>query len=84
MTNSSSQSVLVIGTGGTIAGLKSQSGGGYLAGQVSISTLLAEIETKLSIKNKQLCNIDSCDLTQALLSKIGQEVINSLHDQQIL
>jgi L-asparaginase len=85
MTNSSSESVLVIGTGGTIAGLRSQSGrGGYLAGQVSISALLAEIEIKFPIKNKQLCNIDSCDLTQALLSKIGQEVIESLRDPQFL
>lgn len=77
--------ILVIGTGGTIAGLTTNSGnGGYRAGQVAISTLLAQIDTKFPIKNIQLSNIDSCDLNESLLSKLGATVRDGLSDPQVL
>jgi len=50
--------ILLIGMGGTIAGLQVNGDGkGYLAGQVPIETLSGQIKSKLSIKNKQLSNI---------------------------
>lgn len=86
MSNSSTPSfILVIGTGGTIAGLTTNSGdGGYQAGQVPISTLLAQIKSKFPIKNIQLCNIDSCDLSESLLSKLGDEVRKGLADPGVM
>ncbi|MEN9945333.1 MAG: hypothetical protein RLY18_1291 [Pseudomonadota bacterium] len=86
MSNSSIPSyILVIGTGGTIAGLRTDSGnGGYQAGQVPISSLLAQIETKFSIKNMQLSNIDSCDLSESLLSKLGVQVRMGLADPEVM
>ena len=77
--------ILVVGTGGTIAGLTTNSGnGGYEAGQVSISTLLTQINSKFPIKNIQLSNIDSCDLSEPLLSKLGIQVREGLADPEVL
>ncbi len=76
---------MVIGTGGTIAGLTTHLGnGGYQAGQVAISSLLTPIKSKFPIKNIQLSNIDSCDLSESLLSKLGAQVREMLADQSIL
>ena len=77
--------ILLIGMGGTIAGLQVNGDGkGYLAGQVPIETLSGQIKSKLSIKNKQLSNIDSCDMTESLLTQLGQEVVQALHDPHIV
>jgi L-asparaginase len=77
--------ILLIGMGGTIAGLQVNGDGQrYLAGQIPIETLSKQIKSKLSIKNNQLSNIDSCDMTEALLSQLGQEIIEALHDQHIV
>ncbi|WP_108508016.1 asparaginase [Polynucleobacter acidiphobus] len=86
MSNSSIPSfILVIGTGGTIAGLTTDSGnGGYQAGQVPISTLLTQINTKFPIKNMQLSNIDSCDLSEPHLSKLGAQVRTGLADTEVI
>jgi L-asparaginase len=86
MSNSSIPSyILVIGTGGTIAGLTTNSdNGAYQAGQVAISTLLAQTSTKFPIKNMQLSNIDSCDLSESLLSKLGAQVRHGLSDPEVL
>ena len=71
--------------GGTIAGLQVNGDGQrYLAGQIPIETLSKQIKSKLSIKNNQLSNIDSCDMTEALLSQLGQEIIEALHDPHIV
>lgn len=76
--------ILLIGMGGTIAGLQLKGDEqGYLAGQVSIETLSVQIKSKLLIKNKQLANIDSCDMTEPLLTKLGQEVIEALQNSNI-
>ena len=86
MSNSSiSSSILVIGTGGTIAGLTTDSGNGaYQAGQVAISTLLTQINSKFPIKNMQLSNIDSCDLSEPHLSKLGVQVRTGLADTEVI
>ena len=77
--------ILLIGMGGTIAGLQVNGGGqGYLAGQVPIETLSEQIKCKLPIKNMQLSNIDSCDLSESLLSKLGTQVREALADPSIL
>ncbi len=77
--------ILVIGTGGTIAGLTTNLGNGaYQAGQVAISTLLSQINTKFLIKNIQLSNIDSCDLSESLLSKLGAQVREALADSNVM
>ncbi len=86
MSNSSiSPSILVIGTGGTIAGLRTDLGnGGYQAGQVPISTLLTQINSKFPLKNMQLSNIDSCDLSEPLLSELGVQVRMGLADPEVI
>ena len=77
--------ILLIGMGGTIAGLQVNGGGqGYLAGQVPIETLSEQIKCKLPIKNIQLSNIDSCDMTEALLSQLGQKIVEALQDPHIV
>ena len=77
--------ILLIGMGGTIAGLQVNGDGqGYLAGQVPIETLSKQIKCKLPIKNIQLSNIDSCDMTEALLSQLGQKMVEVLHDPHIV
>ncbi|NCY12603.1 MAG: asparaginase, partial [Burkholderiaceae bacterium] len=53
-------------------------------GQVPIATLLAQIETKFSIKNIQLSNIDSCDMSESLLSKLGVQVRTGLADPKVM
>jgi len=76
---------MVIGTGGTIAGLSADSSHGtYLAGQVPVSILLNQINSRFPIKNKQLCNIDSCDLSEPLLSKLGLWTREALADPEVL
>ena len=77
--------ILLIGMGGTIAGLQVNGGGqGYLAGQVPIETLSEQIKCTLPIKNIQLSNIDSCDMTEALLSQLGQKIVEALQDPHIV
>lgn len=75
-------SILVIGTGGTIAG-RSLQDGGYLAGQLPIEAVLGQIQCDLSIKNKQLCNIDSCDLTESWLTQLGNELVYQLQEPEV-
>jgi L-asparaginase len=75
----------VIGTGGTIAGVTMKTDdGGYHAGEVPISTLLDQINTKFPLKNIQLSNIDSCDLSESVLSKLGAQVRKGLADPEVL
>ncbi|BEI34958.1 asparaginase [Polynucleobacter sp. HIN6] len=85
LSSSISSSILVIGTGGTIAGLRTDLGnGGYQAGQVPISTLLTQINSKFTLKNMQLSNIDSCDLSEPLLSELGVQVRMGLADPEVI
>ena len=73
--------ILVLGMGGTIAGLASNPGGGtlkYKAGQVTINALLdhvgAAIPEGIQLDSRQLANIDSCNLTESLLTQLGEVI----------
>ncbi|WP_295238284.1 asparaginase [Veillonella sp.] len=71
--------IVVIGTGGTIAG---QSGSaedltGYQAGELSIEQVLATVpgvEGYGPFESHQLCNIDSSDMTMTIWAKLAHTV----------
>jgi L-asparaginase len=82
--------ILVLGMGGTIAGLASAPDKPleYVAGQVGVDSLLTHIESAIpqGVKwvSHQLANINSCNLSEPLLSLIGQTVRASLDDPAVL
>jgi L-asparaginase len=81
--------ILVLGIGGTIAGLAQDPTNPteYQAGQVGIDTLLARIQEGIpgSVKlvSRQLANIDSRDLSEDLLTLIGNTVKESLQEPTV-
>ncbi len=82
--------ILVLGMGGTIAGLASAPDKPleYVAGQVGVDSLLTHIESAIpqGVKwvSHQLANINSCNLSEPLLSLLGQAVRASLDDPAVL
>jgi len=77
--------VLVLGMGGTIAGLAPNPDENllkYQAGQVGVGTLLAHIESAIpegvKLVSQQLANVNSRNLSEALLSLLGKTVKDSL------
>jgi L-asparaginase len=88
---SPTQHVLVIGMGGTIAGLAQDpdNPSAYRAGQVSLESLLpaAQPGTEFAhggIRTQQLANIDSRDLSEALLTQLGFSVRAALDSPDVL
>jgi len=88
--NSPNQHVLVIGMGGTIAGLAQDRDypTAYRSGQVSLESLLpaSQLGTEFAqgdIRTQQLANIDSRDLSEALLTQLGLTVRAALDDPDI-
>jgi L-asparaginase len=82
--------ILVLGMGGTIAGLASNPDKDplqYAAGQVEISSLLNHIEAAIpegaSLVSKQLANINSCNLTEPLLALLGNRVREALENTMV-
>jgi L-asparaginase len=82
--------ILVLGMGGTIAGLASNPDKDplqYAAGQVEISSLLNHIESAIPdgicLVSKQLANINSCNLTESLLAILGNEVREALENAMV-
>ena len=82
--------ILVLGTGGTIAGLAKEPVGKpleYQAGQVGIEGLLEQIQElipgSLKLLSKQLANINSKDLSEALLTQLGSVVKTALEDSAV-
>ena len=81
--------ILVLGIGGTIAGLAQDPTNPteYQAGQVGIDALLARIQEGIpgSVKlvSRQLANIDSRDLSEDLLTLIGNTVKESLQEPTV-
>ena len=71
------KNIVILATGGTIAG-KASSGTqmtGYTAGAYSVADLLAgvpELGELAHISGEQLCNIDSSSITDALLLRLAQ------------
>ncbi|QWE21029.1 asparaginase [Polynucleobacter sp. AP-Kolm-20A-A1] len=84
-TSENSPHILVLGMGGTIAGLASRPEDKpleYVAGQVEVGSLLAHIQSAvpegIQLVSRQLANINSCNLTEALLTQLGEAVREAL------
>ena len=88
---SPNQHVLVIGMGGTIAGLAQDvnNPSAYRAGQVTLESLIPTVQpgagfTHCEIRTQQLANIDSRDLSEALLTQLGLAVRAALNKPDVL
>ena len=86
----SSSHILVLGMGGTIAGLASNPESKplqYEAGQVEISTLLAQIQSaipgEIGLVSEQLANINSCNMSEPLLTLLGRAVKDALDNSRV-
>ena len=82
--------ILVLGMGGTIAGLASNPANNplqYAAGQVEIGSLLSRIESAvpegICLVSRQLANINSCNLTESLLTLLGNAVKEALEKSMV-
>ena len=78
---SPNQHVLVIGMGGTIAGLAQdpKNPSAYRSGQVALESLIPSVQSSTGvaqgeIRTVQLANIDSRDLTESHLTQLGLAV----------
>jgi L-asparaginase len=88
---SPNQHVLVIGMGGTIAGLAQDPNNpsAYRAGQVSLESLIPTAQPSTGfahgeIRTEQLANIDSRDLTESHLTQLGLAVQAALDKPDVL
>jgi L-asparaginase len=88
---SPNQHVLVIGMGGTIAGLAQDPSNptAYQAGQVSLESLIPTAQpgggfAHSEIRTQQLANINSRDLSEALLTQLGFAVRAALDNPDVL
>jgi len=81
------KNILVIGTGGTIAGLGHEGvTSGYQSAQVQIDDLINEIECVKSIANVKsidMFNADSCDITLENVKEISQYINDASKDKNI-
>ena len=82
--------ILVLGMGGTIAGLASNPVDRplqYAAGQVEIDSLISHIESAipgdLCLKSRQVANINSCNMTEPLLTLLGDTVRDALENTMV-
>lgn len=88
---SPNQHVLVIGMGGTIAGLAQdpKNPSAYRSGQVPLENLIPAEQSstgvaQCEIRTEQLANIDSRDLSEALLTQLGLAVRAALDNPMVL
>ena len=88
---SPNQHVLVIGMGGTIAGLAPDPNNpsAYRSGQVPLETLIPTSHpstgvAQAEIRTEQLANIDSRDLSEALLTQLGIAVRAALDNPDVI
>ena len=79
--------VLVLGTGGTIAGRASSSGDniGYVAGQVGVADLLTGIEPPagVTLRAEQVAQLDSKDMEFVVWRQLAQRCAVALADPQV-
>ena len=82
--------ILVLGMGGTIAGLApnpEESPLQYQAGQVGVDALLSQVQSvippDIKLVSRQLANINSRDLTDVHLTELGLAVREALADQLV-
>jgi L-asparaginase len=83
--------ILVLGMGGTIAGLASnpvEKPLQYEAGQVEIDSLLSHIQPAmpegLHLVSQQIANINSCNLTEPLLTLLGHKMRLALENTRVI
>jgi L-asparaginase len=88
---SPNQHVLIIGMGGTIAGLAQDPANpsAYRAGQVPLESLIAKVQSSTvvahgEIRTEQLANINSRDLSEGLLTQLGHAVRAALDNPLVL
>jgi L-asparaginase len=88
---SPNQHVLVIGMGGTIAGLAPdpKNPSAYRSGQVALESLIPAVQSSTGvaqgqIRTVQLANIDSRDLTESHLTQLGLAVRAALDNPDVL
>ena len=84
-TPETSPHILVLGMGGTIAGLAPSPAENpmlYEAGQVEVASLLTHIQSAvpegISLVSRQVANINSRNLTESLLTLLGETVREAL------
>ena len=83
--------LLILGMGGTIAGLAPNPAHDplqYTPGQLGVSDLLHSLASHadfdgLELLTEQICNIDSCNLNESLLTELGYRVRQGLEDPEI-
>ncbi len=80
--------ILILGMGGTIAGLAASPDKdplNYAAGQLSIGDLIKNtaVGSQHQFQFEQIANIDSCDLSEDLLARLGTRVREALNDPLI-
>jgi L-asparaginase len=82
--------ILVLGMGGTIAGLATSpedSPMKYEAGQIEIAALLAQVKSAIpegiNLVSQQLANINGRNLTEPLLSLLGQSIRTALDNSLV-
>ena len=82
--------ILVLGMGGTIAGLAASPTDNpmqYEAGQVEVASLLAHIQSAIpdgiELVSKQVANINSRNLTESLMTTLGEAVRQALHNTMV-
>jgi len=79
------QKIVILATGGTIAGL-TQASGGYQAAQVDIATLLQHAvmdSLGLQIESRQLAQIDSKDMDLAVWRALLSELVSWLNRSDV-
>jgi L-asparaginase len=82
------QYLLLLGTGGTIAGLAmdAQKPLNYVAGQLPVEGLLEKVQESLEfgeVRSVQIANIDSRNMTEELLVKLGWAVKAGLENDEV-
>ena len=82
--------ILVLGMGGTIAGLAAspeENPMQYEAGQVEVASLLAHIQSAvpegIQLVSKQVANINSRNLTESLMTILGEAVRHALDNTMV-
>lgn len=79
--------IVVLGTGGTIAGRAARAGDnlGYVAGQVNVSDLIAELPLPagVMVDTEQVCNIDSKDMSHGHWRALARRCQQLLDDPAV-
>ena len=82
--------ILVLGMGGTIAGLAASPADNpmqYEAGQVEVASLLAHIQSAvpdgIQLVSKQIANINSRNLSESLMTVLGEAVRQALDNTMV-